>query len=157
MDFGQFSLEIYDRYKNNKQLKVVFRERLLREVRFNNEVLKDFLSLKIDVRKDKHKEYIGLLETSMYDFLEQNFIALDNVIDNNKFDLNDFIRISDPVSFQKFVKSIESKVELIERVYLKIKILKSVGIIKEYTNSKKYDYIRRLSRLLEKILESDKH
>ncbi len=135
IEYVKAGFEFWDKYSNNKDVKEALYDNIKRELNFNLEIMEE-------INKPKNKDItqlVLLFKTDFYDYIQNSSINIKSIKTEKTIDVNKLIddeRLTDK-RFRNWVKNIDSDIELIEKFYLKITILKSlvsVGINKREVN-----------------------
>jgi hypothetical protein len=133
--------EILDDSKKNSDVLNVMYAQLKREMEYNITI---FFELE-KAEKSLLKEYISLLKTDFYDSMNDLLIPLSKIIPKNNISWS-MIREEgkENKNFIKWSKNLNKEEELIERIYLRIMILKSLASIEVTKRKDSYQYVRFL-------------
>jgi len=148
----KFGLELYDKYKKDNSLKKALYDNLKRELYFNIEIIDE-------ANKKKDKEFIqiiSLLKTEYYEYLKLSLVDINMIHNATKVDFEQIIdneKLKDK-RFKNWISKIKNDVELIEKVYLKITILKELSSVNIKKREVSYRYLKFLLIVLKIHLKS---
>lgn len=151
----KFGLELYDKYKDDNNLKKALYDNLKRELYFNIEII-------TEANKKKDEEFVhilSLLKTDYYEYLKLSLIDINKIYNANKVDFEQIIdkeKLKDK-RFKNWVSNIKNDIELIEKIYLKINILKELSSVNITKREVSYRYLKFLLIILKmhlNIMES---
>ena len=143
-------IEFIKNLKDDKNTKKALFDNLKRELYFNLEIFDVLDSKKCD---DIHK-CIKLLKTDFYDTISNSMIKIDAIKSPKSINLNEVIdksRLTNK-NFQRWSKYINTDIELIEKVYLKISVLKALSSVETTKRSDSFQYLKFLMLMLKKVL-----
>ena len=110
--------EFYGEISKNKEIKQALKDNLYRELRYN-------IAISDEIEKSKNKEnltkFILLFKTDFYSTLKSNLIDIKKFIDDTKVFINS--NLVKNKNFIRYSQNINTKVDLIERIYLKFLML----------------------------------
>ena len=154
-DTIRLGIDLYDRIKKSKEYREAVRDSLLREIRYNEEILAN--GIKSDFKMHgiyDNKNYFELLKTDIFDSLHLNFVSIKDVLKEEKLSnktLNEIQKHSNG-NFRKWLQNTTTNVELLEKVYHRIAIMKALSVVNMDKNIMSKQYVKYLLLLLRKGL-----
>jgi|GEM_PF-5168000 len=143
-DLIKISLDLIKDGKDDGKVKQAFLERLHREFRYNREILGE-------LRKAKDKKtsaaFIGLLKTDISRFLDESMLSFKWFIRDVPIDIHDITKTwgeKNIANYRKWSQNIDTLPHLIERIYTRIEITKSLAAIGRIKNRSSAGYIEFL-------------
>lgn len=146
----KFAFELYEKMRKNKEIKVVLRSNLYRELKFNLAILNE---IEINKNKDYFIQLITLFKSDFYETLINSFIDIRNVIEEKKINIDK--NVIENKNFLKWSSTVKTNIDLIEKIYFRIELLKSLSNIEISKRKDSYQYLKFLMLILKKELEND--
>ncbi|UOD35673.1 hypothetical protein DSN97_04980 [Deferribacteraceae bacterium V6Fe1] len=144
--YVNFGLELYKNYKKDISLKKALNDNLIREINYNILIFGEMEK----VEKDKLKKLINLLETNYYDYLVNSFVNVRELVKDRKISIDES-KIKNK-NFLKWIGKDPSFIDILEKVYLRIKVLKSLAKVDIARRKDSYQYVKLLLLVLKKEL-----
>lgn len=150
LDAIKLGIEQFDKISNNLELNKALKQRLVREIKFNIEILNKIIEKTKIKNQEKIKNLILLLQTDFYDYLNDSLINIDKIIKSKAIDISQQINnyTIRNKNFLSWSKELHSNHDILERVYHRLKIAKSLSSIDNIQNIQSYKYIHFLLLLL---------
>ncbi len=142
--------DIYSNLKKNKELKKVLKLNLYRELKYNIAIFDEMQKTK----KENIKDYVGLLKLDFYAYIKLNLIDIKNFIEEKQLKIYD-LKLNNK-NFIKWIQNTDTNIQLIEKIYFRIEILKSLAQIKITKRKDSYQYLKTLMLILKEELKNDK-
>ena len=147
----KFGFELYEKFNKNKEIKIGLKSTLYRELQFNIAILNE-----IEKNKNKNNflKLITLFKNDFYETLITSFIDIKKIIKEKEININSL-----EVKNKNFLicsNKIETNIDLIEKNYFRINILKSLAIIDINKRKDSYQYLKFLMLILKKELDSER-
>lgn len=151
LDAVRFGFDLYKAIKNSSEYKNAVRASLLREIRYNEEILNELIKneVKFDRFQSKRSGF-NLLRTEVFDNLHLNFVSIKDVLEEKKLSPKTLEKIKNHSNgnFRKWLQNTKTNVELLEKAYHRISVLKALESIDKYKTLKSKKYLKFLLLLL---------
>ena len=148
------TFEFYQKYKKDDEMRQALYSNLKRELYFNLEIFDEIKKTK----SENINELVSLLKTDFYDTIKNSLIDLKNIKEPKEIDFSEIIddeKLTNK-NFKRWIANIKTDIELIEKVYLKISVLKSLASIGIKKRDVSYQYVKFLMLILKRIIKQYK-
>ena len=144
------TLEFYQKNKKEDEMKEALYNNLKRELYFNLEI---FYEIK-KTKSENINELVSLLKIDFYETIKNSLIDLKNIKTPKEIDFAEIIddeKLTNK-NFKRWITNIRTDIELIEKIYLKISVLKSLASIGVKKRDLSYQYVKFLMLILKRII-----
>jgi hypothetical protein len=146
----KFGFELYEKFSKNREIQRVLKDNLYRELKFNLAILNEIEKCK---NKINFIRLILLFKTEFYRTIRNSFIDIRKIIDEQEININETVIKNK--NFLKWFKNIKTNVKLIEKIYFRIDVLKSLAKVEITKRKDSYQYLKTLMLVLKKEIENE--
>ena len=144
----EYVTKLYQYISKNKEFKKALSDNLYRELRYNIAILDE---MEKESNKNILIKFVLLFKSDFYFKLKSDLISIDKIIEDKKIEIEKYS--SKNKNFLRYSKDILTKVNLIERIYMRIEILQSLSTIGITKRKDSYQYLKFLMLILKKELD----